>query len=59
VYLEQAEAREMLYNYNSQDPVQARKWLEARIAKLCKIYGAGFDQRVRVYMRQYQDEVLA
>jgi hypothetical protein len=59
VYLERTEAKEMLYNYNDQTArngsVESRKWVEARIAYLGKIYGNGFDGRVRGYMRELAD----
>jgi hypothetical protein len=59
VYLEQAEAREMLFNYNHQKtrngPVISRQWLEVRINHLAKIYGHGFSERVRGYMRDIAD----
>lgn len=60
VYLEQIEAKEMLENYNiktaESGKVESRKWLESRIEKLERIYGNGFSNRVRGYMRQLDDE---
>ena len=60
VYLERTEAKEMLENYNIKTAeagkVESRKWLESRIGKLERIYGNGFSNRVRGYMRQLDDE---
>lgn len=60
VYLEQTEAKEMLENYNrvtnESGKVESRKWLESRIGKLERIYGNGFSNRVRGYMRELDDK---
>lgn len=60
VYLEKTEAREMLYNYNDQNkrngPVISRQWLERRISYLSGMYGSGFSERVRGYMRELSDK---
>jgi hypothetical protein len=59
VYLEQAESSELLYNYNDQNkrngPVIARQWLERRISYLSGMYGSGFSERVRGYMRKLSE----
>ena len=50
----------MLENYNiktaESGKVESRKWLESRIGKLERIYGNGFSNRVRGYMRELDDK---
>lgn len=58
VQLEMAEARELLFNYHLRakvDKLDAAAWLSKRINAVGKLYGYGFDARVRKYMRQIDD----
>ena len=58
--LEEAEARVLLasywHNVRIYDKQKASAWLKVHIKRLEKIYGAGFDERVRKEMRRQQDE---
>lgn len=54
--LEMAEARELVPSYYATEKKLgkegAQKWLQARLQKLEKIYGRGFEDRCRQLMRQ-------
>lgn len=63
IQLEKAEARVLVPSYFHNVAVMgkpaAAAWLSRQIAKTQAHYGYGFDNRVRGYMRQIADEVVA